>query len=70
MLTIYHSENDIDNVIFEHFAVEDEVFGEKQVIDLKPEGRDIEVTNDNKKEYVEYVAILRLPCCKHTDLNS
>jgi E3 ubiquitin-protein ligase NEDD4 len=45
-------------VIFEHFSVEDEVFGEKQTVDLKPGGRDIEVTNENKKEYVEYVAVL------------
>lgn len=51
-------ENDVDNVIFENFSVEDEVFGEKQTVDLKPGGRDIPVDNDNKKEYVEYVSIL------------
>lgn len=53
-------ENDVENVIFEHFCVEDEVFGEKVTIDLKPGGRDIEVTNDNKKEYVELVTEWRI----------
>lgn len=46
-------DNSVEDVIFEHFAVEDEVFGEKVIIDLKPGGRDIEVTDENKKEYVE-----------------
>lgn len=46
-------DNSVENVIFEHFCVEDEVFGEKVTIDLKPGGRDIEVTDDNKREYVE-----------------
>lgn len=53
-------ENDIENVIFENFSVEDEVFGEKQTIDLKPGGRDIPVDNDNKKEYVELVTEWRI----------
>lgn len=47
------SENSVENVIFEHFCVEDEVFGEKVTIDLKPGGRDVEVTDENKREYVE-----------------
>jgi E3 ubiquitin-protein ligase NEDD4 len=46
-------ENSVENVIFENFCVEDEVFGEKVTIDLKPGGRDIEVTDENKREYVE-----------------
>ncbi|OWB70163.1 hypothetical protein B5S33_g4444 [[Candida] boidinii] len=46
-------ENDIDGIIFETFSIEDDKFGEKVVIDLKPNGRDIEVTNENKREYVE-----------------
>jgi E3 ubiquitin-protein ligase NEDD4 len=35
------------------FSVDDERFGEKVIVDLKEGGRDIEVTNENKKEYVE-----------------
>jgi E3 ubiquitin-protein ligase NEDD4 len=35
------------------FSAEDNRFGETVTIDLKPNGRDIEVTNENKAEYVE-----------------
>ena len=49
-----HRENDITGVIEPTFSTEDESFGEVQTIDLKPDGRNIEVTNDNKKEYIEY----------------
>ena len=49
------SENDITGVIEPTFSTEDESFGEIQTIDLKPNGRNIEVTNDNKKEYIEFV---------------
>lgn len=45
--------NDITDVIFETFSVEVDHFGKKEVIDLKPDGRHIDVTNDNKKEFVE-----------------
>lgn len=33
--------------------MDDESFGEKKTVDLKPNGQNIEVTNENKKEYVE-----------------
>ena len=46
-------DNDIDDVLELTFSTEDEVFGETVTIDLKPNGRNIEVTNENKKEYVE-----------------
>ncbi|VEU22990.1 DEKNAAC104150 [Brettanomyces naardenensis] len=46
-------ENDITGIIFETFSVEVDHFGEKKTIDLKPNGREIEVTNENKKEFVE-----------------
>ncbi|KAF2223411.1 putative ubiquitin-protein ligase [Elsinoe ampelina] len=53
-------DNDITDAIYETFSVEDEVFGEKVTIDLKPGGRDIEVTNDNKKEWVDLVTEWRI----------
>ncbi|OQO02992.1 putative E3 ubiquitin-protein ligase hulA [Cryoendolithus antarcticus] len=53
-------ENDITDVIYSTFSVEDERFGEKVTVDLKPEGRDIEVTNENKKEYVELITEWRI----------
>lgn len=47
------------------FSTNDERFGEVVTIDLKPGGSEIEVTEENKKEYVEYVKIffnpLRVP---------
>ncbi|KAG7869242.1 hypothetical protein KL918_000787 [Ogataea parapolymorpha] len=46
-------ENDITDVIYETFSIEEDRFGEKVIIDLKPNGRNIEVTNENKREYVE-----------------
>lgn len=53
-------ENDITNVLELTFSIEDDRFGEMMTIDLKPNGRNIEVTNDNKKEYVELVAYWRV----------
>jgi len=46
-------ENDITDILDQTFAVDDEQFGETRTIDLKPGGRDIPVTNENKQEYVE-----------------
>ncbi|PKY00879.1 putative E3 ubiquitin-protein ligase hula [Aspergillus campestris IBT 28561] len=48
-------ENDIEGIIEMNFAVDDEKFGERRTIDLKPGGRDEPVTNENKGEYVELV---------------
>lgn len=48
-------ENDIDGVVELTFSVDDENFGERQTIDLIPNGRNIPVTNENKHQYVEYV---------------
>ncbi|KAH3666134.1 hypothetical protein OGAPHI_004323 [Ogataea philodendri] len=46
-------DNDITDVIYETFSIEEDRFGEKVTIDLKPNGRNIEVTNENKREFVE-----------------
>jgi E3 ubiquitin-protein ligase HUWE1 len=53
-------ENDITDIITETFSVETEDYGEKKVIDLKPGGRDIPVTEENKQEYVRLVVDYRL----------
>ncbi|MDI1487305.1 MAG: hypothetical protein OHK93_006574 [Ramalina farinacea] len=53
-------ENDIEGVIEPTFSTEDESFGEVRTIDLKPDGRNIEVTNENKKEYVELITEWRI----------
>lgn len=52
MLT-FARENDISSVLELTFSTDDERFGETVTIDLKPNGRNIEVTNENKKEYIE-----------------
>ena len=38
-----------------YFSVDEEVFGETKERNLKEGGGEIAVTNDNKKEYIEYV---------------
>lgn len=54
----YRSENDITDVIDETFTTVEDRFGELVTIELKPGGADIPVTEDNKKEYVEYAQLL------------
>lgn len=49
-------DNDITDVLDLTFSAEDERFGEIVEVDLKPGGRDIEVTEDNKLEYVELIS--------------
>lgn len=51
-------ENDITGVIEDTFSITEEHFGEVVTVDLMPGGRDVEVTEDNKKDYVEYVLSL------------
>jgi E3 ubiquitin-protein ligase HUWE1 len=53
-------ENDITDIITETFAIETDAFGETQVIDLIPDGRNIPVTQENKEEYVQRVVEYRL----------
>lgn len=53
-------ENDITDILTENFAVETDAFGETQVIDLVPNGRNIPVTQENKEEYVQRVVDYRL----------
>ena len=48
-------DNDITDVLELTFSVEDDNFCEKRELDLKPNGRNIAVTNENKLEYVQLV---------------
>ena len=57
---VWMLENDITDIITETFALETEAFGEKQVIDLVENGRNIPVTQENKEEYVQKVVDYRL----------
>lgn len=53
-------ENDIENVINEMFCLEQDDFGTKQIIELKPNGQFIQVNNQNKHEYVQLVVQQKL----------
>ena len=53
-------ENDITDIITETFSVETDDFGEKKVIDLLPDGRNIPVTEENKAQFVQLVVEYRL----------
>jgi E3 ubiquitin-protein ligase NEDD4 len=54
-------DNDISGGILEQtFSTEDERFGVLCVEDLIPDGRNIEVTNENKKEYVDLMVKWRI----------
>lgn len=53
-------DNDITDLITETFSVSRDVFGEEKTVDLIPNGRDIEVTEENKHEYVQRVVEYKL----------
>ncbi|KAK4510312.1 uncharacterized protein ATC70_004742 [Mucor velutinosus] len=53
-------DNDITDVLDLTFSVDDDRFGEMVTVDLKNGGRDIEVTEENKKEYVDLVTEWRI----------
>jgi E3 ubiquitin-protein ligase NEDD4 len=48
-----NSENDITDVLDLTFSTDDDRFGEVVSVDLIPDGQNIDVTEDNKKEYVK-----------------
>ncbi|XP_065065475.1 E3 ubiquitin-protein ligase SMURF2-like [Rhopilema esculentum] len=53
-------DNDITNIIYQSFAVEKSSFGTLNSFELKPDGKDIPVTEENKKEYVQLFVNWRL----------
>ncbi|CDH57142.1 e3 ubiquitin-protein ligase pub1 [Lichtheimia corymbifera JMRC:FSU:9682] len=53
-------DNDITDILELTFSTDDDRFGEVVTVDLKPGGRDIEVTEENKKEYVGLVTEWRI----------
>ncbi|KAI7945161.1 hypothetical protein MJO28_010856 [Puccinia striiformis f. sp. tritici] len=53
-------DNDIDGIFELTFSVEADDFGSTQIVDLKPGGQEILVTNENKPEYVQLLVQNRL----------
>lgn len=50
---VFNRENDIEGVIDTTFAVEHDQYGKLMLHELKSEGQEIQVTNENKDEYVK-----------------
>ncbi|KAI8600747.1 hypothetical protein EDD21DRAFT_306070, partial [Dissophora ornata] len=57
---VWMLENDITDIVDETFSVETDDFGNKKIVDLKPNGRNIPVTEKNKHEYVKYITEQKL----------
>lgn len=49
-------EGDVENTFLRNFCIEYTIFGAKKTVELKPGGKDIPLTNKNRKEYVELYA--------------
>ncbi|KAK0552912.1 hypothetical protein OC846_001491 [Tilletia horrida] len=52
--------NDVTDTVYETFSTVEDTFGEHITVELKPGGANIEVTNENKKEYVELMTEWRI----------
>lgn len=57
---VWMLENDITDIIVETFSVDTDDYGEHKVINLKPDGENIPVTEENKQEYVKLIIEYRL----------
>ncbi|KAF9452982.1 HECT-domain-containing protein [Macrolepiota fuliginosa MF-IS2] len=57
---VWMLDNDITGVLEETFSLTEEHFGEHVTVELKPGGEQIDVTQDNKKEYVDLVVEYRI----------
>ncbi|KAJ1953679.1 E3 ubiquitin-protein ligase tom1, partial [Dispira parvispora] len=57
---VWMLENDITDLLDLTFSIEVDEFGENRVIDLKPGGSEIPVTEENKHEYVKMVCEQKL----------
>ncbi|KAG9302523.1 hypothetical protein G9A89_007227 [Geosiphon pyriformis] len=53
-------ENDITEILDLTFSTEDDRFGEVVTVDLKKDGQNIPVTEENKKEYIELITEWRI----------
>ncbi|KAH3899481.1 E3 ubiquitin-protein ligase TOM1 SCDLUD_004925 [Saccharomycodes ludwigii] len=63
-------ENDITDVIEETFSVETDDYGEHNIIDLKPNGHNIAVTEENKNEYVQKILSYKLQTSVQDQMNN
>jgi E3 ubiquitin-protein ligase NEDD4 len=59
-LSILFSENDITDILEESFSTTEDRFGELVTIELKPDGENLTVTEENKQEYVDLLVEYRI----------
>ncbi|KAF4403288.1 hypothetical protein G4B88_007934 [Cannabis sativa] len=59
LMYVKHYDNDVKD-LFLDFTVIEESFGKQHVIELKPSGKDISVTNENKMQYIHAMADYKL----------
>eukprot|EP00916_Digyalum_oweni_P018571 GHVL01031084.1.p1 GENE.GHVL01031084.1~~GHVL01031084.1.p1 ORF type:complete len:415 (+),score=40.77 GHVL01031084.1:378-1622(+) len=57
---IFMRHNKIEDILFETFSVTEERFGETMIIDLKPNGRNINVTDTNKEEFIKLTSYYQI----------
>ncbi|KAI8991027.1 hypothetical protein BDF20DRAFT_908845 [Mycotypha africana] len=67
---VWMLENDITDIIEQTFSIETDFFGNKEIVDLKPDGRNIPVTEANKHEYVTLVSEQKLTTAIKDQINA
>lgn len=67
---VWMLDNDITDVIDLTFSMEMDDFGTTKIIDLKPDGRDLVVTEQNKHEYVNLVTAQKLTIAIKDQINA
>ncbi|KAK9833876.1 hypothetical protein WJX74_008569 [Apatococcus lobatus] len=63
-------ENDITDILDLTFTEESDYFGKKELVELKPGGTTIKVTNANKREYVNLIAQHRMTTAIRGQINA
>lgn len=58
-LLLQHYDGDVKELSLD-FTVTEESLGKRHVIELKPGGKDVSVTNENKMQYVHAIADYKL----------
>lgn len=67
---VWMLENDITDIVDLTFSMETDFFGTKETVDLKPNGRNIPVTEANKHEYVTLVTEQKLTTAIKDQINA
>ena len=62
--------NDITGVLDLTFSSDIDDFGQKKIVDLKPDGRNLPVTEENKQDYVSLITEMRLTTAIKDQINS